>query len=246
MQAETYHNCATSLVHSTSDHKTLLAYKLCQAHISDYMRKFLEAASRYHELSFVGEIDENERTLMLYIYTTYFVLCIIEIECRRSAAVTCAVLTPAGPNHSRILSSPCCDERTAKLPTYSILMKMFLDHILRPIKIKKFEKMLKPHQLAQIALSTNDRLSSMLKDGDLVEGASTCTGPTTILDCAVMEHNVLVSSWIYNNISFSGLGALLDLTPRAADTMACKMIEQGRLKGDIDQVDKLIWSELAQ
>ncbi len=60
-----------------------------------------------------------------------------------------------------------------------------------------------------------------------------------------MEHNVLASSRIYNNISFSGLGALLDLTPRAVDTMAHKMIEQGRLKGHIDQVDKLIWFEVA-
>jgi COP9 signalosome complex subunit 4 len=248
VQAETYHNRATSLIHSTSDRKTLLAYKLCQARISDYARKFLEAASRYHELSVVGEIDENERTyILLYVYThSYFVLCIIETKRRRPAAVTCAVLAPAGPNRSRILSSLCRDERTAELPTYSVLTKMFLDHILRPIEIKEFEKTLKPHQLAQIALSTNDRLSSTLEDGDLVEGASTRTGPTTVLDRAVMEHNVLASSRIYNNISFSGLGALLDLTPGAAETMARKMIEQGRLKGHIDQFDKLIWFEAAR
>jgi COP9 signalosome complex subunit 4 len=72
VQAETYHNRATSLIHSTSDRKTLLSYKLCQARISDYARKFLEAASRYHELSFIGEIDENERTYMLYVYYTQF------------------------------------------------------------------------------------------------------------------------------------------------------------------------------
>ena len=161
----------------------------------------------------------------------------------RSAAVTCAVLAPAGPNRSRILSSLYRDERTAELPTYNILSKMFLDHILRPIEVKEFEKTLKPHQLAKIALSANDRLSSTLEDGDFVEGASTRTGPTTVLDRAVMEHNVLASSRIYNNITFGGLGALLDLTPGAAETMARKMIEQGRLKGHIDQVNKLIWFE---
>lgn len=225
VQAETYYNRATSLIHSTGDRETLLTYKLCQARISDYARKFLEAASRYHELSFVGEIDEDERKYML------------------SAAVTCAVLAPAGPNRSRILSSLYRDERTAELPTYNILSKMFLDHILRPIEVKEFEKTLKPHQLAKIALSTNDRLSSTLADGDFVEGASTRTGPTTVLDRAVMEHNVLASSRIYNNITFGGLGALLDLTPGAAETMARKMIEQGRLKGHIDQVNKLIWFE---
>lgn len=74
MQAETYHNRATSLIHSTSHRETLLAYKLCQARISDYARKFLEAASRYHELSFVGEIDEEERGHMLYVNPSrYFV-----------------------------------------------------------------------------------------------------------------------------------------------------------------------------
>lgn len=51
IQAETYYNRAALLVHSTSDKETLLQFKLCQARISDYGRKFLEAASRYHELS---------------------------------------------------------------------------------------------------------------------------------------------------------------------------------------------------
>lgn len=247
MQAETYHNRATSLIHSTNDRETLLSYKLCQARISDYARKFLEAASRYHELSFVGEIDEEERGHMLYVAAHVTLShAMFKTESRRSAAVTCAVLAPAGPNRSRILSSLCRDERTVELTTYSVLSKMFLDHILRPAEIKVFEKTLKPHQLAQIALSTNDRLSSTLGDGELVEGASTRTGPTTVLDRAVMEHNVLASSRIYNNISFAGLGALLDLTPGAAETMARKMIEQGRLKGHIDQVDKLIWFEAAR
>jgi COP9 signalosome complex subunit 4 len=65
IQAETYYNRAALLVHSTSDKETLLQFKLCQARISDYARKFLEAASRYHELSYVGEIDEGERLHML-------------------------------------------------------------------------------------------------------------------------------------------------------------------------------------
>ena len=37
------------------------------------------------------------------------------------------------------------------------------------------------------------------------------------------------------------LGPLLDLAPGAAETMARRMIEQGRLKGSIDQVERLIW-----
>ena len=65
VQAETYYNRAALLVHSTTDQEIILQFKLCQARISDYSRKFLEAASRYHELSYVGEIDEEERRHML-------------------------------------------------------------------------------------------------------------------------------------------------------------------------------------
>ncbi|KAF8076435.1 hypothetical protein FPV67DRAFT_1407124 [Lyophyllum atratum] len=227
VQAETYYNRAALLVHSANDRETLLQFKLCQARISDYGRKFLEAASRYHELSYVGEIDEEERRHMLL------------------AAVTCAVLAPAGPNRSRVLASLYRDERTLELPTYNILSKMFLDHILRSAEVKEFERTLKPHQLAKIAISSNDRLASAGQYDDPTgmnePAASTRTGPSTVLDRAVMEHNLLASSKIYNNITFGGLGALLDLTPGAAETMARKMIEQGRLRGSIDQVDKLIW-----
>lgn len=161
----------------------------------------------------------------------------------RLAAVTCAVLAPAGPNRSRVLASLYRDERTADLPTYNILSKMFLDHILRPAEVKEFEKSLKPHQLAKIAISSNDRLAGKEDLTDAEPTTSTRTGPSTVLDRAVMEHNLLASSNIYNNITFRGLGALLDLTPGAAETMARKMIEQGRLRGSIDQVDKLIWFE---
>lgn len=126
---------------------------------------------------------------------------------------------------------------------------MFLDRILRPTEVKEFEATLKPHQLAKIAVSSNDKLAATVSssDGDedvnMGETVSTRTGPSTVLDRAVLEHNLLASSKIYNNITFHGLGALLDLTPGAAETMARRMIEQGRLKASIDQVERLIWFE---
>ncbi|KAI0832425.1 hypothetical protein BC628DRAFT_314609 [Trametes gibbosa] len=224
IEAERYYNRAALLAHSTTDRETLLQFKLCQARISDYSRKFLEAASRYHELSWVAEIDEGERNHML------------------SAAMTCAILAPAGPNRSRVLAALCRDERTSELPSFNILLKMFHDRILRPSEIQEFEGTLKPHQLAKIAISSNDRLASAVAEDDHAGDAAVSTrkGPATVLDRAVMEHNLLASSKIYNNITFRGLGALLDLTPGAAETMARRMIEQGRLKGAIDQVEKLI------
>ncbi|KAH7105564.1 hypothetical protein BKA62DRAFT_690149 [Auriculariales sp. MPI-PUGE-AT-0066] len=227
VQAETYYNRAALLIHSTQDRELQLAFKLSQARIMDYSRKFLEAALRYHELSWIAEIDEEERLHAL------------------GAAVTCAVLAPAGPNRSRVLASLCRDERTAQLPTHTILTKMFLDRILRPAEIQGFEATLKQHQLAKIAQSSNDRLAAQVSASNesAEPGASKRTGPSTVLDRAVMEHNLLACSKIYNNITFSGLGNLLDLAPSAAETMARKMIEQGRLRGWIDQVDRLIWFE---
>lgn len=164
----------------------------------------------------------------------------------REAAVTCAVLAPAGPNRSRILATLCRDERSPDLPNYTILSKMFLEHILRPNEVKGFEAILKPHQLARIAQSTNDRMVAMDEDQDTeIDGqpVSKRTGPSTVLDRAVMEHNLLSCSKIYNNITFAGLGTLLDLAPGAAETMARRMIEQGRLRASIDQVERLITFE---
>lgn len=142
-----------------------------------------------------------------------------------------------------MLASLCRDERTSELPTFNILSKMFLDRILRKTEIHEFEATLRPHQLAKISLSSNDQLASKVPaDHEEVDPtASKRTGPSTVLDRAVMEHNLLASSKIYNNITFQGLGALLDVTPGAAETMARRMIEQQRLKGTIDQVEKLIW-----
>ena len=71
VQAERFYNRAALIAHSTTDKETLLSFKLCQARIMDYSRKFLEAASRYHELSWVPEIDEEERRHMLYVYLGY-------------------------------------------------------------------------------------------------------------------------------------------------------------------------------
>jgi COP9 signalosome complex subunit 4 len=159
--------------------------------------------------------------------------------------VTCAVLAPAGPSRSRILASLCRDERALQLPNYNILTKMFLDHILRSKEVHDFEATLKPHQLAKIPVSSNDRLASLTKEDEtsFESSGSTRTGPSTVLDRAVMEHNLLSCSKIYNNITFAGLGALLDLSAGAAETMARRMIEQGRLRGSIDQVARLLWFE---
>ncbi|KAL8290573.1 hypothetical protein RQP46_002831 [Phenoliferia psychrophenolica] len=214
--ADTYFSRASLLYHHTSDLETQLRYKVCQARMFDYSRRFAEAASKYHELSYVSDIPEDERLACL------------------SSAITCAVLAPAGPTRSRILSSLFRDERAASTEHYTILSKMFLDQIIRPSEVEEFSKTLKEHQLARLPASTTIFTAD---DAPAEEGKK---GPETVLDRAVMEHNVLSASRVYNNITFVGLGLLLSLRPSAAEAMARTMIQQGRLKGSLDQVQGLI------
>ena len=110
-----------------------------------------------------------------------------------SAAVTCAVLAPAGPNRSRVLASLCRDERTSELPTFNILSKMFYDRILRPAEVKEFEGTLKQHQLAKITLSPNDRVATGDAEDEYANDhtISKRTGPSTVLDRAVMTSAVV-------------------------------------------------------
>lgn len=42
-----------------------LQYKLCQAKVYDSQKRFNEASLRFHELSYLSSIDEEERGLML-------------------------------------------------------------------------------------------------------------------------------------------------------------------------------------
>jgi len=137
-------------------------------------------------------------------------------------SVICAILAAAGPQRSRMLSTLFKDERTSKTDIYPILEKMYLERILRKPEVEKFAKELRPHQTAVLA------------DG------------STVLDRAVIEHNLLSASKLYNNITFAELGALLDISPEKAEKVAARMMEEQRLRGSIDQIEKLIIFENSQ
>lgn len=165
-----------------------------------------------------------------------------------SAAVTCAILSPAGPRRSRLLATLHRDERSSQLPHYNILSAMFLDRIIRPKEVQQFSEMLEEHQKAKLG---SGGMGVIVPDGAeeededaMQDGESSIKrkkGPEDVLDKAIMEHNLLSASHIYSNITFSGLGKLLNLTRSSAEAMARTMIIQGRLKGaTIDQVDGLI------
>lgn len=66
---------------------------------------------------------------------------------------------------------------------------------------------------------------------------------STILDRAVIEHNLLSASKLYNNITFEELGALLEIPPAKAEKIASQMITEGRMNGYIDQIDSIVHFE---
>lgn len=53
---------------------------------------------------------------------------------------------------------------------------------------------------------------------------------TTVLEKAVVEHNLAAASRLYNNIYFAELGQLLGVSPAQAESVACRMIAEERLR----------------
>lgn len=130
--------------------------------------------------------------------------------------IVCAILASAGPQRSRILTTLHKDERSQTLPEFIVLEKMYLDRIIHANELEEFASTLKEHQRA-----TSD-------DG------------TSLLDRAVIEHNLLAVSKLYNNISIGELGSLLGIPPLKAERIAAKMIIEERLSGSIDQIDAML------
>jgi COP9 signalosome complex subunit 4 len=59
--AEMYLNRAGLLILDSTDLVLNLTFKLSQARILDAKHRFLEACTRYHELSYVTQLDEDEQ-----------------------------------------------------------------------------------------------------------------------------------------------------------------------------------------
>lgn len=118
----------------------ILRYKSTYARVLDSNRKFLQAASRYHELSqpiYSNLVDQDDLLNML------------------GRAVTCSILAPSSPQRQRVLHNIAGDKRVgmlSEIPEFSthanILHKMCTYQILRPNELKEFEESLAEHQKA--------------------------------------------------------------------------------------------------
>jgi len=208
VEAEGFVNRASSLMHfvSTDDWALQLRYRVTLARTLDARRKFLEAAVSYYELSQARheEISTDDLVALL------------------AKAVTCALLGPAGPQRTRILSTLSKDERVnaAMAPSQdyashaTVLSKMCAGQLVSPkTDVAAFEATLLPHHKA------------LLPDG------------LTIPERATIQHNMVALSHVYDNVYFDEVGRLLDIQPAKAMQVAARMIADGRLDATIDQVD---------
>lgn len=198
VQAEAFVNRASLIdIAQISDPNLRMRYKICVARVQDHKRRFAEACRRYYELSHLLLGDDRLEVL--------------------KSAVICGVLAPAGSLRSQLLNMLYKDERVSILgECFGTLEQMYLNRMLRPADVKRFQGLLKPHQLATLA------------DG------------TTVLDRAVLEHNLLCASLLYRNISLEALSRLLGVAPLQAEKSATRMIQEGRLAGSIDQGDGVL------
>uniref|UniRef100_A0A2K6LKL2 COP9 signalosome complex subunit 4 n=2 Tax=Rhinopithecus TaxID=542827 RepID=A0A2K6LKL2_RHIBE len=232
VQAEAYINRASLLQNESTNEQLQIHYKVCYARVLDYRRKFIEAAQRYNELSYKTIVHESERLEAL------------------KHALHCTILASAGQQRSRMLATLFKDERCQQLAAYGILEKMYLDRIIRGNQLQEFAAMLMPHQKATTADETGC-LHVAQAGLELLGLSSSRLGfpkcwdyrGSSILDRAVIEHNLLSASKLYNNITFEELGALLEIPAAKAEKIASQMITEGRMNGFIDQIDGIVHFE---
>lgn len=137
VSAEQFIKKASSLLSSCKNEEIELQYKTCYARVLDSKRRFLEAATRYYELSQIGQrviggrmVQEDDLAQAL------------------SAAVTCTILAAAGPQRSRMLATLYKDERSPHVGVFPFLEKVYMERILRPQEVASFAQTLAPHQVA--------------------------------------------------------------------------------------------------
>jgi len=193
-------------------------HQACRARIYDAKRKFQDATRHYYELSQVGkatviaimgEQAAGQTNLDEVIEAQ-------NLDALTKAAI-CAILAPAGPERSRSLAILYKDERTAKIATFNMMEKIYMERVVRAPEIQEFEKSLRPHQMALTA-----------------EGL-------TVLQKAMIEHNLFAAAKMYNNITFVELGFFLHVDPDKAEKIARNMILEDRIAGSIDQIDGMIY-----
>lgn len=82
--------------------------------------------------------------------------------------------------------------------------------------------------LIQFEESLGDHQKALMSDG------------LTIMERALIEHNMVAAGQLYSTIHFAALGQLLGVSAERAEKIASKMILDRSLIGSIDQVDGIL------
>jgi len=130
VQSEAYVNRAAQLIPQTKDDAILALFKACQARLLDFKRKFIEAASKFNEMSYKTSLHENERMIAL------------------KNAMICTILAEAGQQRCRMLATLYKDERCQQISAFNVLEKMYLGRLIKSTDVKDFETMLQNHHKA--------------------------------------------------------------------------------------------------
>ena len=131
-------------------------------------------------------------------------------------AITCAILAKAGPQRSRLLASLYSDERSCHLENYEMLTKLFMQRIIKKPEMEKFSEKLQDHHKALLASGR------------------------TVLETAMIEHNILAISRVYCNLTFSELGEILGVNSLQAENYLADMVQEGRIVAVLDQRDGIV------
>ncbi|CEF99877.1 Winged helix-turn-helix DNA-binding domain [Ostreococcus tauri] len=139
------------------------------------------------------------------------------VEETLTRAAVCLFLAPKGPQKSRMLQTMYKDQSYANLAIFPFIEKVYFDRILRANEVEEMRALFSAHHLES-------------RDGEL-----------SSLQRAVIEHNLVSMSGVYNNIGFDQLGELIGVSDVQAEKAAAKMISDDRLTGSIDQVDRIVY-----
>uniref|UniRef100_A0A1I8BYM7 COP9 signalosome complex subunit 4 n=1 Tax=Meloidogyne hapla TaxID=6305 RepID=A0A1I8BYM7_MELHA len=106
----------------------LLKYSALYARVFDRQGQFIEAASRYYEISIKQGLLPSEKKQIL------------------QNALICTLLAPPGLQRNRLLNTLFKDERCQGLACYQLLKNMYLERLIQNSELKEFELLLLPHQ----------------------------------------------------------------------------------------------------
>ncbi|KAI3617277.1 hypothetical protein CBS9595_003186 [Malassezia furfur] len=123
-----------------------------------------------------------------------------------SKSVAAALLAPISAQRSRLLAQLQRDPRTAALPLGTALQHVAARRLVRAPLVAHIAAHLAPHQLTRVPGSDH-----------------------TLLDAAMVEHNIDATSRVYDTITLDSLAALVGLPEPACETMVAHMILQHRL-----------------